>query len=290
MDTVIATSFTRGSALFGLLALCTFPAAAAADPAASGGLAAAAPEAPAAASEAVPPTAADVTGIAAPAAAAPSVAVAGVGSWNAPAATDLGRPVRVSGRFRPDLAGRTVRLQRRTPANRWLTAATARIRTTGTFTVSWRTRSARYHELRVVLNAARGSAHTVVPTADADAAGASQAPETARVAVLQRARATWFGPGFYGTKTACGLILRESTEGIAHRTLPCGTRVEVRMGSRTAVLPVIDRGPFANGADFDLTKNVADEIGLDGVATIRFAQRADLARLVTPAQSPAIFR
>ncbi len=108
--------------------------------------------------------------------------------------------------------------------------------------------------------------------------------------MLATTRATWYGPGFYGGKTACGVRLQRVTEGVAHRTLPCGTKVEVRLGARAVVLPVIDRGPFANGADLDLTKNVADRIGLSGVARVQYAVRHDLPRIATPYRAPAIRR
>jgi rare lipoprotein A (peptidoglycan hydrolase) len=60
------------------------------------------------------------------------------------------------------------------------------------------------------------------------------------------------------------------------------------MGDRTVVAPVIDRGPFANGASLDLTKDVADAVGLDGVGTVSFLQRDDLPRLKTPGDAPAM--
>src|SRR5918998_5952710 len=54
------------------------------------------------------------------------------------------------------------------------------------------------------------------------------------------ALATYYGPGLYGRRTACGTRLTPTTVGLAHRTLPCGTRLEVRYGDRRAVLTVID--------------------------------------------------
>ena len=43
--------------------------------------------------------------------------------------------------------------------------------------------------------------------------------------------ATWFGPGFYGKKTACGQTLTPAIVGVANRTLPCGTLVKVSYGA-----------------------------------------------------------
>jgi len=34
---------------------------------------------------------------------------------------------------------------------------------------------------------------------------------------------------------------------------------------------VIDRGPYANGASFDLTKATADRLGADGVFSVGYA-------------------
>lgn len=65
---------------------------------------------------------------------------------------------------------------------------------------------------------------------------------------------TWFGPGFYGNRTACGQKMSRWLKGVAHRTLPCGTMVSFRYRGRTATVPVVDRGPYGvPGLDFDLT-------------------------------------
>ena len=59
---------------------------------------------------------------------------------------------------------------------------------------------------------------------------------------------TWYGPGFYGNRTACGVPYTRTIVGVAHRTLPCGTLVRFRWHGMTAVAPVIDRGPYASAA------------------------------------------
>jgi rare lipoprotein A (peptidoglycan hydrolase) len=99
--------------------------------------------------------------------------------------------------------------------------------------------------------------------------------------------ATWFGPGFYGKQTACGQTLTPLTLGVAHRTLPCGTLVTVSYRGRRATLPVIDRGPYANGANWDLTTQAARVLGI--VATARIATRVVGSVRNTPAlgQPPA---
>ena len=82
------------------------------------------------------------------------------------------------------------------------------------------------------------------------------------------AGATWYGPGFYGRRTACGETLRRGTIGLANRTLKCGESVAIYYQGRTLVVPVIDRGPYANGADWDLTVATGKALGIDGTAQI----------------------
>ena len=89
-----------------------------------------------------------------------------------------------------------------------------------------------------------------------------------RLRVYDPARATWYGPGFYGNSTACGQTLTGETLGVAHRSLPCGTEVAVLYQGRTIVVRVIDRGPYAHGADWDLTQETAERLGFSGTDTI----------------------
>ncbi|MFN8521111.1 MAG: septal ring lytic transglycosylase RlpA family protein [Chloroflexota bacterium] len=72
---------------------------------------------------------------------------------------------------------------------------------------------------------------------------------------------TWYGPGFYGNRTACGVRYTRKIVGVAHRTLPCGTLVEFKWHGITAVAPVIDRGPFASSAYvFDFSAALACDV------------------------------
>lgn len=66
---------------------------------------------------------------------------------------------------------------------------------------------------------------------------------------------SWYGPGFYGRRTACGQAMTEGLVGVAHRTLPCGTRVSFRnpANGRVVTMPVVDRGPYVDGRQWDLT-------------------------------------
>jgi hypothetical protein len=55
--------------------------------------------------------------------------------------------------------------------------------------------------------------------------------------------ASWYGPGFYGNRTACGQVYTPEIIGVAHRTLRCGTMLVLEYRGRTMTVPVIDRGP-----------------------------------------------
>jgi rare lipoprotein A (peptidoglycan hydrolase) len=81
--------------------------------------------------------------------------------------------------------------------------------------------------------------------------------------------ASYFGPGLYGNRTACGQILRHRTTGVAHRTLPCGSRVAVYHAGRVVVLPVIDRGPFRSGVTFDITAGAASRLLMRTTSSVR---------------------
>jgi rare lipoprotein A (peptidoglycan hydrolase) len=96
-------------------------------------------------------------------------------------------------------------------------------------------------------------------------------PQTrpALVALMRVLRATWYGPGFYGKRTACGKRLNRQTLGVAHRTLPCGTRVTFYHGGRFVTVPVIDRGPFRQGVAWDLTEAAAKRIGFQSTGALR---------------------
>jgi hypothetical protein len=74
---------------------------------------------------------------------------------------------------------------------------------------------------------------------------------------------SFYGPGFYGKRTACGLAYTTSIMGVAHRTLPCGTMVRFRNPYNGAeiALPVIDRGPYIAGRTWDLSGAACRALG-----------------------------
>jgi rare lipoprotein A (peptidoglycan hydrolase) len=110
----------------------------------------------------------------------------------------------------------------------------------------------------------------VCATGAAATTGGSSAPATTPAPTVHKAAlATWFGPGFYGQKTACGQTLTPAVVGVANRTLPCGTLVKFSYKGHTATVPVIDRGPYAhNGAQWDLTSGAASALGMSDTARL----------------------
>lgn len=85
--------------------------------------------------------------------------------------------------------------------------------------------------------------------------------------------ASWYGPGFFGNRTASGEIYRPGTLTAAHRSLPFGTRVRVTNlnNGRSAVVRINDRGPFVGSRVIDLGHGAAQQVGLvsSGVAPVR---------------------
>lgn len=88
------------------------------------------------------------------------------------------------------------------------------------------------------------------------------------VTVYRPAYASWFGPGFYGNRTACGQTLTSGTLGVAHKTLPCGTKLRLRHGKRKVTVRVIDRGPFIPGREFDLTYATKKRLGFGDLGVV----------------------
>jgi rare lipoprotein A len=155
----------------------------------------------------------------------------------------LGSGVRVSGRVRPG-GRRAVKIVARGPDGRLVRDGTSRA---GRFAAAFRATRPGTYRLR-----AHGAKNR-------KASGSGSAIR--RVNVYRYAAASWYGPGFYGNTTACGGTLTRSTLGVAHKTLPCGTKVKLRYGKRTVRVPVIDRGPYAAGRVYDLTYATKQRLG-----------------------------
>jgi len=139
---------------------------------------------------------------------------------------------------------------------RWIPTARTTINRDGTFSTAWSTD----HIGRFLIRA-------VVGGTSASAASASSAPTVATI-VYRPSIATLYGPGFFGRRTACGARLTPSTIGLANRSLKCGSLVAILYRGRTLNVPVIDRGPYANGADWDLTTATGKALGIPGTVQI----------------------
>lgn len=97
---------------------------------------------------------------------------------------------------------------------------------------------------------------------------AGSASAVRRMTAYRPAAASYYGPGLYGGALACGGTLQPWTLGVAHRTLPCGVEVKLRYRGRTVSVPVIDRGPYAAGRDFDLTEATKSRLGFPDLGTL----------------------
>jgi len=92
-----------------------------------------------------------------------------------------------------------------------------------------------------------------------------------RLNVYRATNASWYGPGLYGNHLGCGGTLGPGSLGVAHKSLPCGSMVTLRHGGRTVRVPVVDRGPFSGGREFDLTAATKDRIGFSGAGSVLVA-------------------
>ena len=166
--------------------------------------------------------------------------------------TRAGTMVKGVARFRGTTEpGRAVSIERFDAATQtWAAVATATAAADGTYVATWRADSVGEHRVRAVLAAA------------GQAAAASATPDLA-ITVHRPAMATWYGPGFYGRRTACGQKMSKTLLGVAHKTLKCGTKVAVLYKGRRITVPVVDRGPFRRGTAWDLTVATAQALGFE---------------------------
>jgi hypothetical protein len=175
----------------------------------------------------------------------------------------------------PDVpAGGTVQIQRLDPADGWVSETSAVAGAGGAFLARWRPDVIGRYTVRAVAAGSQVQAAAAAPTTP--------------VTIYRAARATWYGPGLYGHTTACGQVLSHRIMGVAHRTLPCGTPVTLYLAGRTVVVPVIDRGPFSNGAHYDLTSATAQALGLTETTTIGVVPQRGATMLPPLAAPPAL--
>jgi len=146
----------------------------------------------------------------------------------------------------------TVTIQRSDVLAGWVPIASAAVAADGSFAAIWRPNRVGPLQLRAVTGAPAAG------VADDDPG----APQLS-MSVYRPGIASWYGPTGPDQTTACGVPLEDSTLGVAHRTLPCGTPVAFYYKGRTIVVPVIDRGPFVKGRSWDLTNAAHTALGGD---------------------------
>jgi rare lipoprotein A len=160
-----------------------------------------------------------------------------------------GSTVLVTGAVRPGGVQVALQIQRR---GRWLTVDRARTSAAG----------------RYVLRA-RLKRPTSVPVRVRVSGAATGARKLGRLNVYRSANASWYGPGLFGRPTGCGGTLGSGQLGVAHKTLPCGTRITLRHHGRVVRVPVMDRGPYAGGREYDLTAATARRLHFSGHGSIQ---------------------
>lgn len=164
-----------------------------------------------------------------------------------------GRVARVRGKLMPSRRGRTVKLQRAS-RGKWRTVDTVRTRSGGRFSARFNPDGPGVYKLRV--------------RSVGDRLSAAAGERLPRVRAYRAGHASYYGPGLYGNSLACGGTLTPSTLGVAHKSLPCGTRVTFRYRGRTATVRVIDRGPYVAGREWDLTEATKNRLGFPSTGTV----------------------
>jgi rare lipoprotein A len=163
-----------------------------------------------------------------------------------------GRRASVRGVVRPALAGQRVIVQRRA-GDGWRTVDRARTTRGGRFALRWRPDRPGSAQLRVRVRGERLRATRRI---------------VGRLNVYRRAQASWYGPGLYGNALGCGGRLSPGTLGVAHKTLPCGSKVTLRHQGRTLRVRVIDRGPYVGNREFDLTAATKARLGFGSTGAV----------------------
>lgn len=113
---------------------------------------------------------------------------------------------------------------------------------------------------------------------DMDAAMAGQ-----EAGAWNQTRASWYGPGFQGHRTANGERYDMMGLTAAHRRLPFNTWIEVCRKDdpeKCVIVRINDRGPFVRGRDLDLSKGAALKLDMIREGVIRVAWR------IAPAPEP----
>lgn len=113
-------------------------------------------------------------------------------------------------------------------------------------------------------NAEEISLETKLPSVD---------PKLVDYVDLGTMKASWYGPGFHGRKTANGEKFDQMSYTAAHKSLRFGTLLKITnpKNGKSIVVRINDRGPYIEGRDLDLSMAAAHELGLirKGVARLK---------------------
>ena len=161
-----------------------------------------------------------------------------------------GRSASVAGTLRPELGGRKVELQR-LGRHGWQTLTHTITGARGRFVLRYTPRRLLSERVRVLF---AGDSHDL-----------RARRRVGHLRSYRLAGASWYGGG---GNLACGGQLTGATMGVANKTLPCGTLVTLRYGGHEVSVPVVDRGPYVAGREFDLTEATKRALGFEGVGEV----------------------
>jgi rare lipoprotein A len=165
-----------------------------------------------------------------------------------------GQRVKFGGKLGSGADGRRVLIQQRA-GEAWKTVARSRTEQGGRFSAYWRP-----------TGTGRKAIRAFGPGVDGAAPAVRQLKGGVTVYVARAA--SYYGPGLYGNKLACGGRLSPGTVGVAHKSLPCGTRITLHNKGRTLNVRVIDRGPYVGGRYYDLTAATKQKLGFGSTGSV----------------------
>lgn len=109
-------------------------------------------------------------------------------------------------------------------------------------------------------------------SSNSSSSSSSSSSGSASAADYTYVEASMYGEGdglMYGT-TASGDTLTPTSMGVAMRTMPLGTIIEITYNGRTVTAVVNDRGPYSGNRQIDMQPAVASALGFSGVGTVGY--------------------
>lgn len=109
-------------------------------------------------------------------------------------------------------------------------------------------------------------------SSSASSSSSSSSSSSASAADYTYVEASMYGEGdglMYGT-TASGDTLTPTSMGVAMKTMPLGTIIEITYNGRTVTAVVNDRGPYSGNRQIDMQPAVASALGFSGVGTVGY--------------------